>query len=282
MNTVVALLAAVGVFFLFDGLTGERRPPIRLMSRLDRLLAEGGMGSMNSGRLLGLCSLNLIAGVLVVAGITGSMVVACVIGALLGWVPMARVRSRRRKRQEHLRDAWPDAITTLVASVRAGISLGEACSSLADKGPEHLRAGFEAFRRSYRSRGSFQVALGDLRQTLSDPVADRVTAALEIAHEVGGTDLVRTLRALGDFVREDLRIRREIQARWSWTVTAARVAAAAPWLVLIMMASRPEAAQAYNSPAGLFVVLGGAVATLVGYRLMLRAARLPELRRLAR
>jgi tight adherence protein B len=110
----------------------------------------------------------------------------------------------------------------------------------------------------------------------SDPVADRVVAALSLAQEVGGTDLVRVLRTLADFVREDLQVRKEIEARWSWTVSAARVAAAAPWIVLLMMALRPEAAAAYNSAAGVVVVVCGGVATFLGYRLMMQAARLPE------
>jgi tight adherence protein B len=115
---------------------------------------------------------------------------------------------------------------------------------------------------------------------MADPIADRVIAALILTYEVGGTELVRVLRSLGDFVREDLRVRKEIEARWSWTVTAARVAAAAPWIVLLLMATRPEAAAAYNSSSGMAVIGGGAVATIVGYRLMLRASRLPEERRL--
>ena len=46
------------------------------------------------------------------------------------------------------------------------------------------------------------------------------------------------------------------------------------------MSTRPEAAAAYNSSAGVTVVGAGAVLTITGYRLMLRAARLPDHRRL--
>jgi tight adherence protein B len=138
-----------------------------------------------------------------------------------------------------------------------------------------------AFASSYRASGSFRIALDRLRQELADPIADRVVAALALTHEVGGTDLVRVLRTLGDFVREDIRVRKEIEARWSWTVTAARVAAGAPWIVLLLMSTRPEAAMAYNSASGVVVITVGALTTILGYRLMLRAARLPEDRRLA-
>jgi tight adherence protein B len=84
------------------------------------------------------------------------------------------------------------------------------------------------------------------------------------------------LRTLGGFLREDLAVRNEIVARQSWTLVAARVAAAAPWLVLVLVASRPQGARAYDSLTGLFVLAGGAVATLVGYRLMVALGRLPE------
>jgi tight adherence protein B len=281
MITVISLLAAAGTFFLFDGLTGRRRTPPLISSRITTLLAEAGMHGTSASRFVMICLGSWVGALFVVAGVTGSMIVALALSSLAAWSPYAYARSRRRKRQELLRDAWPDAITSLISSVRAGIALAEACSHLAEAGPDHLRPGFEAFRRSYRAHGSFQIAIRELRRILADPIADRVAAAILIAHDVGGNDLVRTLRALGDFTRDDVRIRREIHARWSWTVTAARVAAAAPWLVLLMMATRPEAARAYNSAAGAVVVLGGAAATFLGYRLMLRAARLPDHRRLS-
>ena len=192
-----------------------------------------------------------------------------------------RVRPNQgRQRAKRLREEWPDAISNLVSAIRAGISLPEACIGLGARAGDALRPGIDAFTASYRSDGSFSTALERMRTALADPTADRVVVALDLAHTVGGTDLVRVLRTLGDFVRDDLRVRKEIEARWSWTVTSARVAAAAPWVVLVLMSLRPEAALAYNSPAGVMVIAVGGLATLVGYRAMLRIARLPVERRL--
>jgi len=84
------------------------------------------------------------------------------------------------------------------------------------------------------------------------------------------------LRTLGGFLREDLAVRKEIVARQSWTLVAARVAAAAPWLVLVLVASRPQGAAAYDSVTGLLVLAIGAGATALGYRLMIAVGRLPE------
>jgi tight adherence protein B len=113
-------------------------------------------------------------------------------------------------------------------------------------------------------------------------VADRICEALRITREVGGSDLGRLLRNLSAFLREDARARGELLARQSWTVNAARLAVAAPWLVLGLLATRPEAVAAYNSPTGIAVLATGAASTLIAYRLMLRIARLPDETRVLR
>jgi len=281
MSVVIAACAALGLLLVYDGLTGApARRSGGIRRKLNRTVEEAGVRKLDGARLIGLCFTSALVCGLLVAGISSSLLVAGAFCLGGGWLPYAYVAARRTRRQRRFREAWPDAIQGLISAVRAGISLAEACASQSNKGPEELRPGFKAFASTYRSTGNFRTGLERLRSDLADPVADRVVACLTLAGEVGGTDLVRVLRTLGDFVREDLRVRKEIEARWSWTVTAARVAAAAPWIILLLMSTRPEAAIAYNSPAGATVIIGGALATFAGYRLMLRAARLPEERRL--
>jgi tight adherence protein B len=122
-------------------------------------------------------------------------------------------------------------------------------------------------------------ALDELKQTLADPVGDRVVETLRLAREVGGTELPAVLRSLAAALRADAAVRAEAEARQSWVVIAARLGVAAPWVVLLLIASRPEAAAAYNSPGGLLLVAGGLAVTVVAYRLMLALGRLPEERR---
>jgi tight adherence protein B len=282
VRLVLAAVGALGVLLVYDGSTSStvaRHKP--LLKRLDELAAESGLRSMTGGRLAAASALSAMLVLVVIAGLTGSLIIAIFLAAASGWGPFSLARSRRQKRRAGFREAWPDAISTLIAGVRAGVSLPESCSTLAERGPDGLRRGWQLFDSAYRASGSFRVGLDRLRSELADPIADRVVAALTLAHEVGGTDLVRVLRTLGDFVRDDLKVRKEIEARWSWTVTAARVAAAAPWIVLLLMSTRPETAVAYNSRNGAVVIGCGALATALGYRLMLRAARLPEERRLS-
>ena len=130
--------------------------------------------------------------------------------------------------------------------------------------------------------GAFGPTLDRLKDALADPVGDRVVECLRVTREVGGRDLGRQLRTLSAFLREDARTRGELEARQSWTINAARLAVAAPWIVLLLLSMQPEAVAAYNSSTGLAVLAGGAAASLLAYRLMLRIGRLPEEQRVLR
>ena len=78
------------------------------------------------------------------------------------------------------------------------------------------------------------------------------------------------------------RTRAELETRQGWTVNAARLALCAPWAVLLLLASKPGAVDAYSSTAGTVVLLGGAAVSFVAYRVMMRIARLPTERRVLR
>lgn len=276
MTIVIPLVAALGAALVYQGLTGGKRRESKTLSYLDRLALEAGLVDRSAPHVALFCAASGSAALVIGAGISRSSTLIVLSFVAGFWMPVAWLRGRARKRRMSHREVWPETIALLTSGIRAGLSLPEVVGTLSDRGPEVLRPHFHRYRITYRSTTSFRAALDSLARDLADPVADRVIAALLLAHEVGGSDLVRVLRTLGDFVADDLRVRKEVEARWSWTVSAARLAAAAPWIVLVVMAARPEAAAAYDSPGGKVLVLSGGVATFVGYRLMLRAARLPE------
>ena len=106
--------------------------------------------------------------------------------------------------------------------------------------------------------------------------------SLRVAREVGGTDLGRLLSTLSSFLREDARTRAELIARQSWSVNAARMAVAAPWLVLVLLATQRETLSAYDTPTGTLILAVGAGLSIAAYRFMVRIGRLPEDRRVLR
>jgi tight adherence protein B len=201
---------------------------------------------------------------------------ALAVGALLP-IAVARHRGRARRRASHT--VWPDAVDHLVSAVRSGVALPDSVSTLAHAGPVASRVAFAQFEAMYRTTGNFGVSLDALKARLADPTADRILETLRMSREVGGTDLTRVLRSLSAYLREDAAIRSEVEARQSWVMNAARLGVSAPWIVLLLLSTRPEAAVAYNSPGGGVLIVGGLVLSVVAYRVMLLIARIPDERR---
>ncbi|HEX5016953.1 MAG TPA: type II secretion system F family protein [Actinomycetes bacterium] len=207
--------------------------------------------------------------------VSASLVLGITCGLIASGLPLAWIRHLKRHRQEELREVWPDAIEHLASGIRAGLSLPEALAQLGEGGPEQLRPAFAMFAADYRASGRFAECLDGLKDVLADPVGDRVVETLRLAREVGGSDLGRLLRTLARFLRDDSRVRGELESRQSWTVNAARLAVAAPWVLLVLLGTRPAAVAAYNTAAGVVVLAAGAGVSLIAYRLMMRIGRLP-------
>jgi tight adherence protein B len=247
--------------------------------RLRGLLARGGWQRVPHAVFVVLSAF-LGAGVAgVVAALLPVLAVAALAGAVASVLPLVVVAARGRARRRVMRTAWPDLVDHLVSSVRSGQPLGAAVAGLAEVGPVDLREEFRAVGRSVEATGLLDPALDDLKRRLADPVADRIVETLRMAREVGGTELPSVLRALAAALRQDAAVRAEVEARQSWIVSAARLGVAAPWVVLVLLASRPEGAAAYNSPAGVALLAAGAVVSVVAYRVMVALGRLPEERR---
>jgi tight adherence protein B len=283
---VVGLLLGAGSFCIWWSLwpsapRSPRRTP-SLWTRIADDLAQAGVVGVSARALVSTCALLCLVVIVVVGAATRVAAIGVCFGVMAGWAPVSMVRLRARHRRAALRDVWPEAVDNLTSAVRAGLSLPEAVGQLSVRGPVELRPAFASFAEDYRATGRFSDCLDRLKAALADPVADRLAESLRIAREVGGSDLGRLLRTLSAFLREDARTRGELETRQSWTVNGARLAVAAPWIVLALLATRPQAVAAYDRPAGALVLAVGAVCSLVAYRVMIRIGRLPEERRVLR
>ena len=283
MGALVGLGAGCGLLMIWLAMTDDSatRPsgPGRLRLGIRGLLQRAGVEGVTPAAFVAACVVTGGFVALAMLAISRTAPIAVVFGLLGGYAPVALIKGRARRRQRELADVWPEAVDNLASAVRAGLSLSEALSQLGERGPEPLRVPFRQFTVDYLASGRFGDCLDRLKQRLADPVGDRVVEALRIAREVGGGDLGRMLRSLSGFLRDDARTRSELEARQSWTVNGARLAVAAPWLVLLMLSFQREVIQRYASATGAVVLAVGAAACVLAYRLMVRIGRLPEERR---
>jgi tight adherence protein B len=275
---VIPAAAAAGVVLLALGVGGAARPGRRpgVAGRAGDWLAQAGVRGVRPWHLVALCCALAAPAGLGVAAMSRAVWLGVAFAGLAGALPVGVLRARRLRRSRELREVWPEAIDNLASGVRAGLSLPEAVAGLAERGPEPLRAPLARFADDYHATGRFGAALDRLKDELADPTADRVVEALRLAREVGGSELGRTLRTLSGFLRDELRVRKELEARQTWVLVAARMAFVTPWVVLLLLATKPEAVAAYRGGRGAVVLAVGAAMATAGYRLMLAIGRLPS------
>jgi tight adherence protein B len=277
------LLLGIGILLVASALLwpGTATDPVRRQAsaRARELLIQAGMGRVGLATvavvsiLLGIAAAALVFAVVPVIAIAGAA------GVLVLCVPAGVVIWRARAQRRATRVVWPDVVDHLVSAVRSGLALPDSVVTLAHSGPPITCAAFADFERDYRMTGGFADSLDRLKDRLADPVADRIIETLRMSREVGGNELTTVLRNLAIYLRQDAAIRSEVEARQSWIVNAARLGVAAPWIVLLLLSTRPEAARAYNSPGGIAVIVIGLGLSVVAYRLMIGIGRLPEERR---
>lgn len=282
MALVVGIMLGTGLLLIwwsFWHVPSERVERPERDTRLRQLIARSGVERINPA---GVIVASVVVGVLVfvvVAVLTRTIPIGVCFGLFASVLPTAILGWQAKKRQVLLRDVWPDAIDHLRSAIRAGLSLPEGLNQLAERGPVQLRPALQEFSNDYQAGMRFQDALEHLKYRMADPVADRLVSALKMTREVGGADIGNLLSTLSEFLREDARTRAELEARQSWTVNGARLAVGAPWIVLLLLATQPQAMQAYQSFRGLFVLLAGIAVSVLCYSLMLRIGSLPSERR---
>jgi len=212
----------------------------------------------------------------VVLLMTRSVVIALAFGVLAAGIAFVTVRVKNNLNEAALIAAWPEVIDHLMSGIQSGLSLTESLAGLSTRGPEVLRPAFTQFKTNLYGSGDVTQAIDELKVKFSHHGSDQILEALIISKALGGSELLQILRTLGDFLRQDLALRREIEVKHGWIKNSAHLSAAAPWILLLLLSTQPSTAAAYSTTTGALILVVGLVMTGVAYIWMNRLGRLPE------
>lgn len=207
---------------------------------------------------------------------TRSVVIALAFGALAAGIAFVTVRAKNNLNEAALIAAWPEVIDHLMSGIQSGLSLIESLAGLSTRGPEILRPAFTQFKATLYGSGDLTQAIEELKALFAHHGSDQIFEALIISKALGGSELLQILRSLGDFLRQDLALRREIEVKHGWIKNSAHLSAAAPWILLLLLSTQPSTAAAYSTPTGAMILIAGLVMTGIAYIWMNRLGRLPQ------
>lgn len=216
------------------------------------------------------------AGFLAATLITTSPLIGLPFALITTTIPVVIIRRKEAIERAHLQNLWPEILDHIISGLQSGLSLAETLVALGSRGPTKSRPIFVIFSENLRSGMEFGQALKELKQFFNDGTADQVCEVLDFARVSGSRDTSLTLRTLSNFIRRDLALRAEIQAKHSWVKNSAALAAIAPWILLLLLAAQPNTLQAYTSGPGFAILITGAVLTVVAYFWMEKVGKLSE------
>lgn len=196
-----------------------------------------------------------------------------IMGVVITFIFLVASAKRRETKFELL---WPDVVDHLITGIQSGMSLVEALSQLAERGPRELAPYFAEFNRQIRKSGDFNSAVGWLQNQFSHYASDQIFEAIILSRSLGGTHLLQILRMVGDFIRQDLALRKEIEVKHGWIKNSAHLSAAAPWLLLLLLSTQPATATAYATTTGAVILISGIVMTAIAYLWMNKLGALPK------
>ena len=218
----------------------------------------------------------LISAFIITLLLTTSLQISVAISLLITGLPFILAKRKAERLRVERDQAWPIAIDEIVASLQAGLSITESVIALAEQGPPQLKGTFGRVRAGLRGGGDLETLLRIEMQILDSATADQTLSTLLFAKQFGGNEVTTTLRMLSTFLREEIKVREEIDTRFGWVRNSAVLGAVAPWLLLALLSTQRSTVEAYQTKAGAFILSLGVIFTAIAFLWMERVSRIPS------
>ncbi len=221
-----------------------------------------------------------------VVGITISLAIA---GALHEWLEVPGltlavavgviaieyelVLQKANRRQKQILEAWPIVLESLESAAISGMSILESLRDLAES--EHLFVSREFAQccREIDSGIGLDESLRKLKGQLANPAADATIELIVITNQFGSAGYVSSLRNQATSLRGETNLQRELAAKQGWVFGTAKLAVAAPWLIVTVLSLRSENAEIYRASTGTSILLIGLVASSFALWLVYRIGK---------
>jgi tight adherence protein B len=268
-----------------DGADVLVEPLKRDLRRLEGLAARAGGGVLRSlaveieranmdvlpGQLLGVMVGCGLVGAVVLGASSPLKVVTIPLGLALGWLPLAYVRFKARRRVAKFEEQFPEAIELIARALRAGHAMTTGLALVAEELPEPVGGEF----RLVYDRQNFGMSMPDALRLMAErvPLLDArffVTAVLT-QRESGG-NLAEILDNLGDVIRQRFRVRRQIRVVTAHARLSGWVLVMMPVAIALLMAvvSPDHILLLVRDPLGVQMAGGALLLWAIGFLIIRR------------
>ena len=222
----VASLMAVGVRILTSA-AGQYRETLKTQARVS--LTELYV-FIEPEKVFVLNVIALIFIALIALMLSGSFVVAGIVGVVAGFLPPLIFRHLRKKRIDKVMEQLPDSLVSLSASLKAGSSLVQALEVTVKEEAPPIAQELDLLLKEIRVGVGFADAMDNMGKRVNTQDMDLVIAGMKISREVGG-NLAEVLDRLASTVRRKREMEGKIDALTSQGKMQGVVMTALPFLL---------------------------------------------------
>lgn len=182
---------------------------IEVAPRLRSLLYQANLKWTAGGTLMMSATCFLIPAYLIYLR-TGVVIVALLIGLLLGSAPTLFVLYKRRQRFEKFERELPEVLDLMVSALRAGHSLVSALGMIAQEAPEPIGSEFRACFDEQNYGVELRTAMNNLITRV--PLQDlRIAITAILIQKEGGGNLAEVLDKTAYVIRERFRLKQQVR-----------------------------------------------------------------------
>lgn len=239
-----------------------------MLNWISKLLQESGLGRFDYR--------SFICIALLIASLTGWStyqilpIPAFAFGIAVGTLGLISevLQSRAKSRIRTIARCWPEVLDSLISGASSGVHPSQTFAELAESGPVLLRRNFVTFQKNLDFGASYRGAIQILKAELGNVHSDRLVELLLIVDAAGGLGFIESLKAQAEVARQDLALWGEIEAKQGWVTGTAKIAIAAPWIIIVLLSMQPGNLQVYSSEAGTSILIVGLSVSIFAYRLI--------------
>jgi tight adherence protein B len=176
--------------------------------RLSRLLYQANL-KWTAGALILMCVTGFVGPTYMMFLWSRAVILALLIGLLLGASPLMFVLWKRKKRFGKFEAEMPEALDMMVSALRVGQSLISAFDLVAKESPDPISTEFRICCEEQNYGLELRTALHNLQSRVPLQDLNMVATAILIQKETGG-NLAEVLDKVSQVIRERFRMRRQI------------------------------------------------------------------------
>lgn len=218
--------------------------------------------------------IGIASGSLIGTLLTSSLKIGVAFGLVTSIAPHIYLQRKMERERTTLQKLWPEILDHIISGLNSGLSLSLTISALGQRGPVATRIIFGEFEELIKSGKSYSSSLYIIKERFRDSIADQVFEVLDFARTSGSRDSALTLRTLATYIRSDIALRNEINAKHGWIKNASVLAGLAPWLLLVILSTQKSTIDAYSNGVGVIILMTGVLLTLIAYFWMNQVGRI--------